>query len=92
MSKRDEVPGLPEQLRLSREKSGLTQVQASERSGVPQTNISIFERGTRTPTLATLYKLADAYGVEVADLLPPRTPPSAPEPVPEPPKKARKKS
>ena len=34
------------------------------------TNLSAYERGLKTPTLAVLYRLATAYGVEVSELLP----------------------
>jgi transcriptional regulator with XRE-family HTH domain len=44
--------------------------QAAEASGVHRVNIGVFEADTKTPTLATLYKLAAAYGVNVCDLLP----------------------
>jgi transcriptional regulator with XRE-family HTH domain len=70
MSGRDSVAGLGEHLRAARETSGLSQGQAEERSGVHRVNISKFEAGTKVPTLATLYKLAEAYGVNVCDLLP----------------------
>lgn len=70
MQKRDAVPGMGEKLKGARVASGLSQVQAAEASGVDRVNISKFEIGTKTPTVATLYKLAAAYGVDVCDLLP----------------------
>jgi len=70
VSKRDTVPGLGEKLKAARAAAGLSQLQAVERSGVHQANLSQFEADAKTPTLATLYKLASAYGVNVCDLLP----------------------
>ena len=70
MSKRDEVPGLAARLKAARAGKGMTQTQAGEAAGIHQTNLSEFEGGTKTPTLATLYKLAEAYAVNVCDLLP----------------------
>jgi transcriptional regulator with XRE-family HTH domain len=68
--KRDAVPGLGEKLKAVRTTAGVTQVAAAEASGVSRVNISSFESDAKTPTLATLYKLAAAYGVNVCDLLP----------------------
>ncbi len=70
MQKRDAVPGLGDKLKAARTAAGLTQVQAAESSAVSRVNISSFETDAKTPTLATLYKLAAAYGVNVCDLLP----------------------
>jgi len=66
---RDSVPGLPAALRAAREAAGLSQVDAGERSGVHAVSIARFETDVRTPTIATLMKLADAYGVDVCELL-----------------------
>src|SRR5262245_59463742 len=70
MASRDFVPGVGAKLRAAREKAGLSQQQAAERSGVHAINISKFENDKSTPTLATLYKFAEAYGVDVCKLLP----------------------
>jgi transcriptional regulator with XRE-family HTH domain len=70
MPNRDSVPGLAAKLRAAREAAGLTQIQAGERSGVHHVSIAKFETDKSTPTLRVLYRLADAYGVDVADLLP----------------------
>jgi transcriptional regulator with XRE-family HTH domain len=81
-AKRDEVPGLAEKLKAAREAAGLSQVAAEAASGVHRVTISVFESGGRTPTLATLLKLAEAYGVDVAELIP-RPQKGAAAPVPE---------
>lgn len=70
MEKRDEVPGLAEKLKVARKTADMSQAEAGEASGVHPISIAQFETGTRTPTLATLYKLAAAYGVNVCELLP----------------------
>lgn len=70
--KRDAVPGLAGKLKAAREAAGLSQQQAAEASGVHNISISQFENDVRTPSVATLYKLAAAYGVDVCDLLPDR--------------------
>lgn len=48
---------------------GLTQEQVEERSGFSQFYISDLERGRRNPTIISLYELANAIGVRVADLI-----------------------
>lgn len=70
MPSREIVPGLVDSLKAAREKSGLSQYQAAEAAGVHQVSIAKYETGKATPTLPVLYKLADAYGVTVCDLLP----------------------
>ena len=70
MAGRDTVPGLAAKLRAARIAAGLTQLQASERSGVHHISIAKFETDKATPTVRLLYKLASAYHVKVCDLLP----------------------
>lgn len=70
MANRDSVPGLAAILKAAREKAGLSQNEAAELSGVHTISLSKFENDRSTPTLATLYKLAEAYGVDVCALLP----------------------
>lgn len=52
-----------------REERCLTQEQVEERSGYSQWYISSLERGRRNPTVITLFELATALGVKVADLI-----------------------
>jgi transcriptional regulator with XRE-family HTH domain len=70
MPDREVVPGLAGKLKAAREAAGLTQKAAGEKADVHHVSIARFETETRVPTLAVLYKLADAYGVGVCDLLP----------------------
>ncbi|HXD86837.1 MAG TPA: helix-turn-helix transcriptional regulator [Urbifossiella sp.] len=74
MAKRALVPGLAEKLQAARLQAGLSRLQAAERSGVHHVSIARFETGRRVPTLTTLYRLAAAYGLGAAELLPPPDP------------------
>lgn len=67
---RDTVPGLADLLRAAREAAGLTQIEAGERAGVHHISIAKFETDKTAPTLKVLIRLADAYGVDVCDLIP----------------------
>lgn len=42
-------------------------------TGIPSRDIAAFERGRAYPSNGQLDRLADAYGVTIADLIPPRT-------------------
>ena len=63
MGARDNVPGLAARLREIRERAGLTQQEAADRSGVHAVSIARFETEVTTPTLRALYRLAEAYGL-----------------------------
>lgn len=52
-----------------RKERGLTQEQVEERSGFSQWYISKLESGRSNPTIISLYELANAIGVRVADLI-----------------------
>jgi ribosome-binding protein aMBF1 (putative translation factor) len=56
----DQAYSLARQIVELREKHGLTQVQLSEATGIPQAQISKIERGVISPTSATLAKIAEA--------------------------------
>ncbi len=55
-------------LRTAREALGLTQTELATQSALPQSDLSRWERGLRTPTVEQLARLADVVGVP-ADLL-----------------------
>lgn len=57
-------------LRAARARADLTLSEASTASGVHHVSISRYEHG-RLPTVDSLYALASAYRIEVADLIPP---------------------
>jgi len=63
-------PGSPlaAALLAARRAAALTQAEAGDLAGVPQPNLSNYERGTRTPGLGVLRRLADAYGTTVSEL------------------------
>ncbi len=48
-----------------REKHSMTQVELSERTGIPQAQISRIERGGISPTSGTLAKIAEALGADL---------------------------
>lgn len=58
-----------ERMREVRQKRRLTQVELSERSGLPQARISELERGARMPNLVTILRLAVALECKVTDLM-----------------------
>lgn len=51
--------------------AGLTQEQLAERSGFSQQYISGLERGSRNPTVVSLFMLAQALGVTPINLIEP---------------------
>lgn len=54
-----------------RQKRGMTQEEAAERSGFAQSYIAWLERGRRNPTAISLYLLAQAVDAMPADLVAP---------------------
>jgi transcriptional regulator with XRE-family HTH domain len=58
-----------ERLRYIREQAGYSQQDLADKAGVSQHTISEIELGRRKPQGRTLRKLAQALGIEVADLL-----------------------
>jgi transcriptional regulator with XRE-family HTH domain len=52
-----------------RTRAGLSALELSRRSGVARGTLAQLESGTGNPTVETLYALADALGVPLADLL-----------------------
>jgi transcriptional regulator with XRE-family HTH domain len=54
-----------------RQKRGMTQEQAAERSGFAQSYIAWLERGRRNPTAISIYLLAQAVDAMPADLMAP---------------------
>lgn len=58
-------------VRRLRKMRGLTQEQFAEVSGFSQQYISSLEKGTRNPTVITLYELSVALGVSHMDLVRP---------------------
>lgn len=49
----------------ARQETGLTQQQLAERTGISQSDISRYERGTGNPSVKTLRRLAAGLGMSV---------------------------
>jgi putative transcriptional regulator len=60
----------PSRLRLWRVALGFTQAQLAQRAGIARITVGALERHENSPNLATAHALAEALGVEVADLFP----------------------
>jgi transcriptional regulator with XRE-family HTH domain len=59
-----------EEVRRRRETLGLSGAQLAQRAGLAPSAVSQIETGKRTPSSASVIKLAAALGVEVGDLYP----------------------
>jgi transcriptional regulator with XRE-family HTH domain len=59
-------------LRTWRERRGWSLRELGERSGVSYVTLQRIEAGAMSPTVATLEKVANALGIVVRDLFPPR--------------------
>jgi transcriptional regulator with XRE-family HTH domain len=58
-----------EQIRRVREHHNLTQLEVCTRSGIDVASYSRIEQGHASPLLDTLIRIADAIGVDLADLV-----------------------
>ena len=52
-----------------RVRAGLSMSAVAERGGLSQQMVSYVEREIRNPTLSTLIRMADAIGVDLADVI-----------------------
>lgn len=52
-------------LRTARRRAGLTQAELAVRSGTSQATLSAYERGSKTPSAATLSRVLAAIGVRL---------------------------
>lgn len=66
---REVLAALGQRLRELRHDLDLTQYEMAVVAGIPQNQISEYERGTRYPRLASLRRLALALNTSVAQLL-----------------------
>lgn len=55
-------------LKAARVNSGLTQAKAAEVLGISQASLIKYERGERYPSVPTIKKMEDAYGIEFKDI------------------------
>lgn len=53
-------------VRLLREQAGVTQQALAARAGTSQPTIALYESGVKSPTMATLRKLASSLGLDLA--------------------------
>ena len=58
-----------ERIKAARKAAGMSQKDLAAKMGVTQSNISQYENDYATPSMATLFKYADALGCGVSDLL-----------------------
>jgi transcriptional regulator with XRE-family HTH domain len=58
-----------ERVRAARQERGLSLGALAKAAGVGKGSLSEIEHGSRNPTLGTLYSIADALGLPLADLL-----------------------
>lgn len=56
-------------LREERERCGLSKYVIAKRAGLSQPMIGYVERGLRNPTLETVLRMADALGMDFAELV-----------------------
>ena len=52
-----------------RKNKGISQEVLSGLAGIGRTHLSAIERGERKPTLETLYRIAEALGVKMSDII-----------------------
>lgn len=64
-SVQDQIDALVSSLIKSRKKQKITQVQLSEKTGIPQATISRVESFRSTPTLQVLIKISQALGLSL---------------------------
>jgi len=69
MSERNQHTALGKNIRRLRQDKGWSQAQLSEHTGIKVGHISTMEKGEGNPTIATLYKLIDAFGCSPDSLL-----------------------
>ena len=56
-----------EKIRLLRNQQGLTILELAERAGIAHSSVYYIETKKKEPTLSTLFKLADAFGISIKD-------------------------
>lgn len=67
--RRDPRVAFGDNLRLARERAGLTQEALGHRADFHPTEVNRIERGRRNPGLLTIVKLAEALDIPAGDLL-----------------------
>jgi transcriptional regulator with XRE-family HTH domain len=57
-------------IKAARSNARLTQAQLADKSGVSRASIAIIERGRQSLPIHVVYRLCEALGIEVCDILP----------------------
>lgn len=65
-----------ENLRIARERKGMTQKEVADAIGVAKSTYSLYESGNREPNVMTIKKIADILKVSADDLLGLEEPPT----------------
>lgn len=68
----DQLPLAARTLRSARERAGLSLRAAAKRAATSHSALSAYERGAKTPTLATFFRILEAFGFAVRVELEPR--------------------
>ena len=55
-------------LKMLRERAGLTQAEAAKKLGLGVSTIAMWETGRRNPRVPLFAKIAEVYGCEIADI------------------------
>lgn len=63
----DTTPNVGQQIRIARERRGLSQRALAERCGLSVNAISLIERGENSPTVSSLHLMATALNVPITD-------------------------
>lgn len=85
---RNTIETFPGRLRELRERKGLSREQVAVAAGTSSHSVAKLEQGTRSPSLELAWRIAQALGCSLDDLMKPAAPPPAP---PRPPRKPRGK-
>jgi transcriptional regulator with XRE-family HTH domain len=67
-SERSPMPGIAARIRSLRKRTGMTLEQLAAATGLDKGYLSRVERQEKTPSITTLMKIADAFGVELSRL------------------------
>lgn len=61
------VEGIGKQLRLWRERAGVSQRSLAKRAGVPSSSVSLIENDRISPSVSSLKRLLDAMGISLSE-------------------------
>jgi transcriptional regulator with XRE-family HTH domain len=67
--KKDILKGFGERVRELREKKEWTQEDLADKTSFHRTYIGMIERGERNPSLKNMKKFADAFGLNLSELM-----------------------